>query len=469
MAPAQGLFWVSTTHDREWDFNKLPEERKEEVRFCMWKPEEIGRYHIHIYVEFFQNKRGKAVSEALGHPVVAKGGRAKSAVFNDLRVGTQAQAMAYVASDEYCHACHTGDCRQALYLFEPPFSLKPWVSSEHEVCRTIAHHQAEGQGQLGEPVVKYQCEFKGTAGDLQQFGTPSRGRSWSKEAKCAADNSAHHVEALKIAKNDGVDAAMGYIYEHCGSDYALRGAQLKWAFTECTTRPTFELRPLPADTVDTLWPWQVQLLELLKCDPVARTVIWVTGTYKSGKSWFVSYLSKNLKYGALSFGNSMKLFDCIHLYAGQGCVMWDCPYTFPWDLRVDAGQQTGGQLLVTCLETFSNYNTSMFGGKYKPKTIDARCNVVVFANRPPLVSLGRGTVVRIHAERGDLADLPLEAQLCGCPGMWVFEGEIHHGPHRADCPWQPITYADGVIANPVPSRSSSSTDPAPKRSCTGSS
>ena len=142
----------------------------------MWKHEDLPHCgpHQHLYQEFKEPKGGAKVSEALGHPVRKKGETGGGAYTNYEVKGTPAQAMGYIASDEWCRICHTGDCNGAKWLFDEPHNLKPWVSEEHEECRKKVHKiiydKTIPASHVAHKHIKYKCELKGTSGPVHIWG-----------------------------------------------------------------------------------------------------------------------------------------------------------------------------------------------------------------------------------------------------------------------------------------------------------
>lgn len=194
----QWAYWCSTSFDPNWDPTQLPDEDKERIRFIVWKPENLPHcgWHQHAYVEFAKPCGGKAVSQGLGQKVKAKGDSGQSER-NLARKGTQAEAIGYVASDEWCRNCHTGDCRQATWLFDAPYNLPAWISEDHAKCREQVHKEIVDPYTF-EKHTKYKCELKGTCGELQQFGTPiPQGSGGKREGSGSGQISQTILDAIK--------------------------------------------------------------------------------------------------------------------------------------------------------------------------------------------------------------------------------------------------------------------------------
>ena len=208
MPKGQNRYWVVESHDPDWSPANFTDEQKAFIRCCVWKAEhpEHCSWHQHAYVEFAEAIGGKAVSEALGQIVRKKGDKGGHTNKNAPRRGTQAQAIGYVVSDEWCHECNTGDCNGAKWLFDAPYNLKPWVFEEHGECRKMVHKkivdkEVPASHRAHVKYVKYKCATKGTCSPVEMFGTlASQGRGGKREGA----GSGNVQQAIQAAIADGM-------------------------------------------------------------------------------------------------------------------------------------------------------------------------------------------------------------------------------------------------------------------------
>lgn len=391
MARTEGRFWVSTCFEKEWDPSKLAPELSTNMGFLCWKAEDSSGWHQHAYAEFKKPKRGKGVTLGLGQTLQKKGDIRRLA-HNELRWGTQAQAIAYVASDEYCHKCSTGDSRQAKWIFDEPYNLKKWVSEDHAECRTIVRDTIKRDD--GTELLKYECELKGTVGEFQYFGTPSRGAGTrtdiAKTRQQAMDEEAAEIKAATAMAKAASDpqTAVDHLVEACPNLMARSFSSTVSMMTHASKRK-FKIRPRPAACSDsnTLWQWQHQLWDYLKEDPQPRRLFWVVGDYHTGKSHMFNYIMTNYEFGAYDAGQCASLDSVVHGYEKQGVIMWDLPRCFDYS--------TFGSKIANVMEKFTDYDQMLSSKKYGTKTICNHAHVVIFANCEPLECLAHRNVVRL--------------------------------------------------------------------------
>lgn len=232
MPKGQYKYWVAESHDPKWDLDKLSDDKKAKIGFCIWKPEKLEHcsWHQHAYVELTENVGGKAINAVLGQEVRKKGDKGGYTQRNLARRGTQAQAIGYVVSDEWCRTCHTGDCNGAKWVFDEPYNLTPWVSEDHDECRRTVHKEFKNEN--GSVVhTKYKCELKGTCGEVQFFGTPAPQGKGSARKGGSGEICAEILHAIKSG------ASMHDIHDKYSSWTCAHAGWVKDMFTLWSVRP----------------------------------------------------------------------------------------------------------------------------------------------------------------------------------------------------------------------------------------
>lgn len=399
--PTPTRYWVCTSFDRDWCPEKLSTEQKREISYICWKPEELPHcgWHQHAYVEFKSQTHDKtAVSERLGQMAHKKGDAAGPSAHNEPRLGTQAQAVGYVASDEWCHACGTGDCRQATFLFDEPHNLKPWHPAAHNECRRKVRSFLDASD--GSIRVEYQCELKGTRGDMKSFGALSQGVGRPSLAQARRDAIDYERAQLELAiaqcrATNDARAAIDHLIDTCPMMMATKYRGVT-ATLNHAAKPRFEIRkfPLPDMSMDKvkLWPWQQELWDLLKETPQPQRIIWVAGDYDSGKSFMYNYIHSNYQFGAYGAGLSACCDSVVYGYHKEGVVMWDLPRCF------DYGKF--GDSIGNIMAKFSDVGQFLSSKKYKGHRVQSLAHVIVFAAAEPMPMLQcHTTVVRIKPQK----------------------------------------------------------------------
>ena len=131
--------------------------------------------------------------------------------------------------------------------------------------------------------------------------------------------------------------------------------------------------PKPVKIIETLYPWQQNILDTYNTEPDDRTIYWFWDSNGNiGKSAFVKYMV--VKYGVL-FCNGGKHSDLINLVFNANmedckCIIWDLP------------RSTKGKVSYATLECVKN--GMVCNTKYETgvKCFNAP-HVFVFANYPP--------------------------------------------------------------------------------------
>lgn len=131
--------------------------------------------------------------------------------------------------------------------------------------------------------------------------------------------------------------------------------------------------------------WQQDLWDALKAKPKRRTIHWVAGPPKTGKSSTADFIIKNHPARAVNFFSKAKLDDCIFSYNKEGVVIWDFPKAYDW--------LSMGKFAASTIEKFSDYGSTVRCSKYHGKELKIRCHVVVFANHPPIDELMHRDIV----------------------------------------------------------------------------
>ena len=141
----------------------------------------------------------------------------------------------------------------------------------------------------------------------------------------------------------------------------------------------------PADV--TLNPKQQEVWDLLQCTPINRRIIWVTGSYGSGKSYLYNYIKANHSHGMYDAGQSASLDNVVYGYDEEGVIAWDLPRTFDFENL--------GNSMAAVIEKFSDFGQSITSKKYSGKTQKVLGHAVVFSNHLPLEQLKHRNLIHI--------------------------------------------------------------------------
>lgn len=213
-------------------------------------------------------------------------------------------------------------------------------------------------------------------------------------ADVSADRNADYLEFIRIAREDGEEAAMQYASEELPREYLLNHASLCKAAKRLTPPPKdYRFTPPVFDpNVDTACGWQRALLSRFldlttkeARPPSARVIHVVKGAYRKGKSWLTQYLQAHFKPGVYTPNDSCSLKDIAYTYAGEGIILYDLPKQFDFS--------TQGRALARCLETFSNFGDPLRSTKYEGRLGKCLSHVVVFCNDFPTDLLPNRTVL----------------------------------------------------------------------------
>lgn len=134
--------------------------------------------------------------------------------------------------------------------------------------------------------------------------------------------------------------------------------------------------------------WQQALWTALDQKPRRRTIHWVSGPPKTGKSTMADYIIKNHPGRAVNFFSKAKLDDCIFSYNREGVCIWDFPKAYDWSNMAKFAAAT--------IEKFSDYGSTVRCSKYHGKELKIRCHVVVFSNHPCIDELYHRDIVEYH-------------------------------------------------------------------------
>jgi hypothetical protein len=142
---------------------------------------------------------------------------------------------------------------------------------------------------------------------------------------------------------------------------------------------------------------QQQVWDILQEQPKARRIIWVTGSYGTGKTFLYNYIKENHEYGTYDAGQSASLDNVAYGYDEEGVIAWDLPRTFDFEQL--------GKPIATVIEKFSDFGQQITSKKYSGKTNKVLGHVIVFSNHEPLEILKHRNIVHITLEKRNILDL----------------------------------------------------------------
>lgn len=236
-------------------------------------------------------------------------------------------------------------------------------------CFTLNNYTEDDIGAMV-PVFREKCKKFYFAKEVGESGTPHLQGTCEFKTK---------VRPISIGLNKGIhwerrrgswDEAYTYCMKEDGEKY-FGGF-----------RPKRPLKPLPCE--ETLFPWQVKLMEMLKDEPNDRTIIWIwEETGSVGKTTFMKYLMRF--QGAIPLEG--KKNDILHVATEHESDL------YIYDIE-------------RSLESFVSYgsiekikNGCWMSGKYEGGIVDRNCpHLVIFANFEPDVtklSLDRWVIRKI--------------------------------------------------------------------------
>ena len=217
----------------------------------------------------------------------------------------------------------------------------------------------------------------------QEYTTDNAKKFISKDAK-----DSQLIEALEKAKSGDHVGALQDIKHIAPLDYL----KFKNVFVEnlkaeaAPPRKKYEAPSFLATDVK-LKPNQQQVWDLLNSTPINRRIIWVTGSYGSGKSYLYNYIKANHEYGMYDAGQSASLDNVVYGYDEEGVIAWDLPRTFDFTNL--------GNAMASVIEKFSDFGQSITSKKYSGKTQKVLGHALVFSNHPPLDQLLHRDVIHI--------------------------------------------------------------------------
>lgn len=201
------------------------------------------------------------------------------------------------------------------------------------------------------------------------------------------DKDKYLLEALELASNGETDDALEHIRQTNPRDYLLYKNTIKDTL-QCENKLQKKWKKDDVSIANVkLTEKQQQVWDLLQIRPKARTIIWVTGQYGSGKSFLYNYIKRNYEYRMYDAGQSASLDNVAHGYDEEGVIAWDLPRCYDFNEK--------GNTIATVMEKFSDFSNTVTSKKYNGKTQDILGHVLVFSNHPPLQQLAHRNIVHI--------------------------------------------------------------------------
>lgn len=183
-----------------------------------------------------------------------------------------------------------------------------------------------------------------------------------------------YKDILDLAREGKVEEAKELAIDTIPDKYLLYQTSID-STIEKLAQPVKKKFKAPDYTAITLRPKQQEVYNLIQDTPKSRQIIWVTGTYGSGKTTLYNYIEKNYQYGVFNAGQSTSLDNIVYTYNEEGAIIWDLPRTF--DFNQD------GERICNVIEKFSDFGTTLVSKKYNGKKTQVLGHVVVFSNHEP--------------------------------------------------------------------------------------
>ena len=201
------------------------------------------------------------------------------------------------------------------------------------------------------------------------------------------DKDTQLLNALEKAEQGDTEGALADIKAAAPLDYLKFKQQINATLlTENKTIVKYELPSFAPEDVK-LKPQQQRVWDELQRPPITRRIIWVTGSYGSGKSYLYNYIKANHKYRMYDAGQSASLDNVVYGYDEEGVIAWDLPRTFNFEEL--------GNSIASVIEKFSDFGQSITSKKYSGKTQHVRGHAVVFSNHPPIDQLSHREILHI--------------------------------------------------------------------------
>ena len=192
---------------------------------------------------------------------------------------------------------------------------------------------------------------------------------------------------IDIAREGKVEEAKELAIETIPDKYLLYKSSIDNAI-EQFAQPERKKFKAPDYTTITLKPKQQEVYNIIQDTPKSRRIIWVTGTYGSGKTTLYNYIEKNYEYGVFNAGQSTSLDNIVYTYNEEGAIIWDLPRTF--DFNQD------GERICNVIEKFSDFGTTLVSKKYNGKKTQVLGHVIVFSNHSPPDKLKHRDLLHIN-------------------------------------------------------------------------
>lgn len=196
-----------------------------------------------------------------------------------------------------------------------------------------------------------------------------------------------YKDIIDLAKSGNVEEAKELAMETIPDKYLLYQSSIDNTI-EKLAQPVKKKFKAPDYAKITLKPKQQEVWDLIQDTPKCRQIIWVSGTYGSGKTTLYNYIEKNYEYGVFNAGQSTSLDNIVYTYNEEGAIIWDLPRTF--DFNQD------GERICNVIEKFSDFGTTLVSKKYNGKKTQVLGHVVVFSNHEPPEKLKHRDIIFIN-------------------------------------------------------------------------
>jgi len=187
--------------------------------------------------------------------------------------------------------------------------------------------------------------------------------------------------------------------------------KLNWVKEVWNARPKTKMTSILK--YQNLLPWQRELYNHLKEEPIQREIIWCwSDKPKQGKTVFKQYLQSKLNVLPIDFqSNKIGMNDIVHLYDNEDIIVFDLPFTKSKSLEKrlenafnNDGDEFTSSTLIDTLENLSNKGQEFTSVKYMGRKIIINSHILVFSNCSPIY------IKELLPDRLKIVDAKLEIQ-----------------------------------------------------------
>ena len=192
-------------------------------------------------------------------------------------------------------------------------------------------------------------------------------------------------------KNMTRDEVIQYMKDNNAREFILHNEKImKYIDDNYSPKYLKFIIPKPLKENVTLKSWQKELWDIVHTIPKQRRIIWIKGQYGVGKSFMLSYIETNYRYGVYNAGQSVSYDNVVYGYKEEGVICWDIPKTFDWKNLENA--------LCNIIEKFSDVGQVLTSKKYTGHKVEVVGHTIVFSNEEPPAGIRHRDVKQIRTD-----------------------------------------------------------------------